>query len=171
MPTITADGTTILAILDLVRKQLVNDVSWLGDSSCKIMQRGFRPSINTGGSFASVRFLNAPFDDGAWAGGGINVVRTTMNFDVVVYSTIKTDSSDDDTKMMLDTSRGLLSMAHHVLKALAMFDPLNSAGEKLLTEAVQPLGLDAANVDITENTPNVGEISLPFRCVLDLNLS
>lgn len=73
-------------------------------------------------------------------GGGTSQITVETGFEVVVFSTVRIDSSGKDTLVLKDASRGIYAYYTKIIRALAQQD-LTSGANTFLREFLRPTGI------------------------------
>lgn len=167
MSRVATDQRTILAaILSRIR-----GVDGFSEQNCVLTVEqnsdgGVHPATNLNHDvFCTVKVLASFGDEGAFEGGGENVVVERAGIMVTIFSRMKLDRNDTVERMLLDPSRGLLEMKRRVLKALCGYDiPVKT--NEASTGLVEPITCSSPTHDGER-----GSISLTFSTDFEWDLT
>lgn len=157
-------GTNHIEVLEAVVCKLIDDVECLTKKTCFITAsalNGPPPNVREN-LFVTVSPGVGNFLSNLHTGGGSEVTVEDSSVEIELYSTIKLDRISYDSSMLINQSRGLLSLKKEVLKCLSGYIPTDGAGtNSLVSSAIEPLQASEASSGHASKV-HVAQMSLSF---------
>jgi len=164
-------------VMQSVIRRLRQELS-LNDRQCFFVlndQNGM-PAIPVGvigdGCYVTVAPGESSIDDGLAVGEPIEQVTEYATVHVTGLTRIHLDSTGHDEKLLLDETRGLLSIKHRILQAMCGQDLTLENGNTFLRELVRPVAIGSPQAGtIGENASlTVGFVTILFSVPFDWDL-
>jgi len=169
MPGIFANAgfpTDQITVLNAVVALLQASVSALaGDNLCFLSMHtdpieNYRQNI-----YATVAPMSGRYDEDLFRGSGNAVEQSGVI--VTVFSQMRLDRPDADTRMLTDETRGLLTLKKQILKALNAKQLQDGEGNNILTSVMRPINAGHPG----RASEEMGTFSLAFATDFLWNLS
>lgn len=161
-PIPTTQEAVLQAIVDRLREQLD-----LNPSTC-FLSIDPEPCANISHNlFLTVSPDGGQFREGEFAGAGENLVIENTHAVITIFSQIRLDRVEHATSFLTDNARGVLTMKRKVLKALAGHILVDTDGNALLVDYLEPVSAPRPQSDRAK----IGDVQLWFSTNFHWDLS
>lgn len=157
-------GTTQVMALQAVVAKLQADLG-LDPRRCYLtVEPLMPPKMPPADWWVSVSPAESNFPEDMQLGGGYEQLTEYLGVAVTAYSRIRTDSTDHDEYLLVDSERGLLALKARILKSLAQRDLVDKTGEPFLRQLVL---VTSSSRPYFDGQNGVGWITLNFSVPYD----
>lgn len=153
----------LTAIVERIRDQ-VPELNGVGRCYLSLHNNKAAPPAS-GDFFCVVSPLSGVFQPEFFEGGGQQQLMVESSIVVRIFSTAQVDPAFQDAIFLTSATRGILSIASKVLRALAAWTPLVD-GDEATRDPLAP-----HKYVMSRNDRNFGAIDLEFKVTFDWNLA
>lgn len=131
----TKFGTAVVAVRDRLRTALTADAG-----QCYLSLSDESPD-HEGGVVYRVKPGPCDLSVQHWDGGGREQTTYDSTVEVQIWTRVELDEHDHDDARLTDAALGIYAEVHSVLSALNAHELLNTGGDSILREPVQPTSI------------------------------
>ena len=154
-----------IAIFDGIVERLIDQIDGMTEASCYLsLNPEALPSPGPGDLLLVVAPLSGQFDEGAFEGGGNEMLTFLGGVVVRIYSPLKVDLPGHDSKFLSDQTKGVLEMGRQVMAALSNWSPELDDNEQTRDPLI-PHGVSYGRVK-----QSLGWMEIAFKVNFDWNL-
>ena len=160
----TRDKGGLDQILQAIVDRLIGQINGLTKATCyHCLDPDALPMSNPGGHIFVVAPTSGTFDEGMYAGGGLETLMASGGIVVKIHAPLNVDEPQREAALLTNLSLGVMGLASKTIKALANPEWSPQFDEHVLTrDPLIPSGYA-----ITRSDKRVGAIELTFKCNFD----
>lgn len=132
-------GTTPHEVLLSIKRRLIDVVADGTDSSVYLSSTPEELPPNSSDFMYEISFSGGQMLDAEMAGGGVNTIHVVGEVVVTVHSTVQIDEAGRDDIYLAGEDLGIITRLTQVLRALAIDDLENEAGEQICAQPMRPI--------------------------------
>lgn len=126
-------ATTKTEVSERIVARLIDQVADFGTANCFISVDDDPDIGSQHNIYCAVTPMGGRFSDADQAGAGSEVIFYEGTVAIRIYSRMKLDRNGYSAAMLNEVSRGLFTLEHQVVKALAGHDLLDGSGNEILS--------------------------------------